>query len=169
VGQQNAEFFNFKPVLTEFVRAVQVANTMEAAKRFLDTQTINLVVLNLRLENKENAAEIIQEIRAGRPNMTICALGWAFQDIVAHNCWCLARGIDGTITVDQFRDAIGKIVAERKQSVFQIAVAVLAVVGICSTTLFCTSPFVRFLGVFWVIALAAEFAYCVLSSREVLA
>ena len=160
VGQQNAEFFNFRPVLTEFVHKIKVAETLEAAKTFLKTQRINLIVLNLRLESKENAAEIVQEIRAGRPNMQVFAVGWPFQEIVAHNCWCIARGIDGTITVDQFRQAISKVQAGYRTRLLHIALVILCLVAVGASAAASGSPLGQFLGAFWVALLAGELAYC---------
>jgi hypothetical protein len=164
LGRTDAEYFKVKEAfttVTKVVKNLEAVDTLDAARKFLTTRTITVIVVNLHLD-RDKTAQIIEEIRRGRPYLKIFAV-MPFQEVVAHNCWCVARGLDGTITVDQFRDAISKVRAERRQRALLVTLGIAAVLGIVSVVIFSACPIVKFLGVFWVSTLAAEFGCCVLS------
>jgi|ERR1035438_9814685 hypothetical protein len=170
LGSPDAGFYRAKEAfinISKVVERLEIARTLDEARGFLDTQTISILVLNLGLD-RDRTARIIEEIRQGRPYLKIFAV-MPFQDVVAHNCWCIASGIDGTITVDQFRDAIRLIEAPRQKRRTLLVVGACSVLALVSATFFSASPITRFLGVFWLVTLAAEFTHCTLSHRLKLA
>jgi len=165
VGEQNAEFYQFKTVLADFGREVEPVRSLEAAKKLLETQAINLIILNLGLDQKQTR-EIVEEIRRERPRIQFMAVGRSFHDVIEDNYFYIARGMDGTITIEQFRKAVADYESQRYAGISHMGLGTLCIAGIVFLAVISTSAVGKFLGAFWSTLLIIEFTYYLVSSRK---
>lgn len=159
VGKPSSVFYEYKTVLSQLGCSVFLVESVPAAKKLIDTQTIKAVVNNLDLD-EETTRLIILEIRRTRPHIKIVEGGSPLSQVVEDNCYAIARNIDGTITVEQFHTAVKQAKSERFAERGHVILVLLCVVCLISLPMISASPYVKFVGTFWVVLLALEFGYC---------
>jgi DNA-binding NtrC family response regulator len=165
VGDETSLFASAKEALVATGREIALARTKARLDEFLTTRNIKLVIVDVS-EDHENRRKIIDEIRSNRPWLSFLAItdyphrGTSFYEVLAYNYYCISRGIDGTITVEQFKKAIAKIDEANAARVRRIVLAVAFAALIAGLAVMSKTRIVTFLGVFWLLILGLEFAYC---------
>lgn len=164
LGKPNALFYEFKKVMAQLGHQVLLAESISDAKRLLETQAIKTIVNNLDLDD-ENTHLMIIEFRKIRPHLKVVPGGTSLSQVVEDNFYAIARDIDGTITVDQFRTAFKKVRSKEAAQQWHVLFGIIGIACIVFLAAFWPSPYVKFVGTFWFVLLAIEFGYCFMSVK----
>lgn len=164
-GSEDRDFFNFKSATQAVGRQVARVASWEDAKHLMKTQSIRVIVFNLNLPD-DKTHQLVEELRKSRPEIKCLAIGRGFREVVEDNFYCIARGVDGTITVAQFTEAVRKLETQRALGVGHIGFGLLCLACILGFTFVIKSPFGKFMSVFWFTILVVELGYCVIVSAR---
>jgi hypothetical protein len=171
VGDNHTSLFaNAKEAFNTFGQEILYTQTKAKLAELLVTQKIRLVIVDVPIDT-EIARQIIEEIRANRPWLALLILesyphkGRSIHEVLAYNYYCLARGIDGTITVKQFEEAIKKINKKNIIRFWQNVSIVVCAIVILAIAFLSASRSASLLGAVSLIILGIEFGFYALSSR----
>jgi ActR/RegA family two-component response regulator len=165
VGTDYTLFEKARTASVELDREIQMVGTKQQVSKLLETGNISLVIVDLALKG-ESARQLLNEIRKERPSINLMAVtsyryrGHSIHDILAYNYHCIAKNIDGTITVEQFRQAIKKVDSNNSASRRRAVITFFCMIAIMVLAWASGSPIGIFLGVFWITVLLVEAAYC---------
>jgi two-component SAPR family response regulator len=171
VGSDHPLFEKAHTAAVALGREIQMVGTKRQVSKLLETGNISLVIVDFALKG-EDAHKLLNEIRKERPSIKFMAVtsyryrGHSIHDILAYNYYCIAKGIDGTITVEQFRQAIKKVESKNSASRRRAIITISCLIAIMVLAWASGSPIGIFLGVFWITVLLVESAYCAIPFRK---
>ena len=170
IGAIGALFESAKAAAEGAGRTIALAETQRTVNELLKTQPITLVIVDLALK-EGSAKDIIDAIKKERRQLNYLAVteyeykGTSIYDVLAYNFYCIARGIDGTITVKQFEQALKKIEAQRAAFARRIGIGIFCIIAISMLAMSSGSQLGKFLGALWATALLLEFSHYIITTR----